>query len=64
MEQDRGAGFEKVFVDKGHDGNIVLWASGAGDNGMVIIDQFFQIAHAHGTASHIVDSTSFVRVSI
>lgn len=64
MEEDGRARFEKVFVNEGHDGDVVLGTSGGRDNSVVIINEFFKVANAHGTASHVIYTSSLIGIAI
>ena len=64
MQQDACARFQQVFVDEGHDGNIVLRASGARHDGVIIINHLLKSANAHRAAAHIINSSSFISIPV
>lgn len=55
VQKDSGPWLQLVLVDKGEDGNVVLGAGRSADNGMVIIDNLFQVAYAHGRATQVLN---------
>lgn len=51
IEENWTIGFKLVFIDKGHDRNVVLRAHGRGDNAVIFVNEFFKGAHVHGETS-------------
>lgn len=55
MHEDGAAWLELVLVDEGEYSYIVLGSHGGRYNGMVLVDELFEAADAHGGAAEVVD---------
>ncbi|RDX80586.1 hypothetical protein CR513_38834, partial [Mucuna pruriens] len=44
-----------ILIDERQDSNIVLGADGGGNDGVVLVDELFEVSDAHGRAAEIVD---------
>jgi len=64
VKKNRRAGLQKILVDKRHDRDVVLGSSSRGNDRVVVVDQLLEVTNAHGRASHVIHSASFIRITV
>ncbi|PAV57728.1 hypothetical protein WR25_15849 [Diploscapter pachys] len=62
VEQNGASRFELFLVDEGHDVDVVLAAHIRGHDRVLVVDDLFQRAHGHRSASQLVHLNIFIRL--
>ena len=62
VEEDGAAGLELVLVDEGEDGDVVLGANAGGNDSVVVVDDFLEVANRHWCSSQVVNLAALLLV--